>query len=185
MPRYVAFLRAINVGGHVVRMEVLRAHFESLGFAQVETFIASGNVIFSSRAAAPAIERKIETRLLDSLGYEVATFVRTDREVAAIAGYRPFPEAEMRSAGALCVGFLASAPAPAARRLMLAMRTDIDQFHIHGREIYWKCAKRQSESRFSNAAFERATGARVTFRGLNTVHKLAQKYPPGVVAPGR
>ena len=50
MPRYVAFLRAINVGGHVVKMERLRALFEDLGFAKVETLIASGNVIFETRA---------------------------------------------------------------------------------------------------------------------------------------
>ena len=61
MARYAAFLRAINVGGHVVKMEVLRAAFEDLGFAGVETFIASGNVIFETRAKdLVAVERKIE-----------------------------------------------------------------------------------------------------------------------------
>ena len=50
MTRYVAFLRAINVGGHVVKMEALRKLFESMGFQRVETYIASGNVIFDSEA---------------------------------------------------------------------------------------------------------------------------------------
>jgi uncharacterized protein (DUF1697 family) len=106
VPRFIAFLRAINVGGHVVTMEKLRALFEALGFKNVETFIASGNVIFESRSTdTVALERRIEARLLKALGYEVVTFVRTDAEVAAIARYRPFTESQVQSAGAFCVGF--------------------------------------------------------------------------------
>jgi uncharacterized protein (DUF1697 family) len=64
MPRYFAFLRAIDVGGHVVKMEALRGHFEDLGFLAVETFIASGNVIFQSKSVKAAeLEKKIERRL--------------------------------------------------------------------------------------------------------------------------
>ena len=50
--RFIAFLRALNVGGHVVKMDALKRHFERLGFADVETFIASGNVVFSARLKA-------------------------------------------------------------------------------------------------------------------------------------
>jgi uncharacterized protein (DUF1697 family) len=73
MPRRIAFLRAINVGGHnVVTMAALRGHFEALGFEQVETFINSGNVIFKSKATSDAaLERKIEAHLEKSLGCEV------------------------------------------------------------------------------------------------------------------
>jgi uncharacterized protein (DUF1697 family) len=61
MPRYVAFLRAINVGGHIVKMDYLRSLFEELGFTNVETFIASGNVVFDSSYKNPAsLEKKIE-----------------------------------------------------------------------------------------------------------------------------
>ena len=178
MPRYVALLRAINVGGRTVTMARLRELFESLFLARVETFIASGNVIFESRAAAAALERRIEAHLHRELGYEVATFVRTDAEIGRIANYRPFPEAAMKSAGALNVGFLAATPAPAVRRKIMALKTGIDDFHVNGRDLYWMCRKRQSESEFSNAAFERAAGMRATFRGINTVCRLAAKYPP-------
>jgi uncharacterized protein (DUF1697 family) len=75
MPRYVAFLRAINVGGRTVTMERLRALFSDIGFSNVETFIASGNVIFDSKSAAPTtLEKDIERQLEASLGYSVATF---------------------------------------------------------------------------------------------------------------
>ena len=98
MPRYIAFLRAINVGGHTVKMDVLRQHFEALGFSQVETFIASGNVVFETTAKnTRTLEKKIEQQLRAALGYEVATFIRTTAELAAIAQYQPFPPAQQGS----------------------------------------------------------------------------------------
>ncbi len=78
MPKLVAFLRAINVGGHTVSMAALRAEFEALGLKDVETFIASGNVIFTAPTGnRAALERKIESHLHGALGYEVKTFLRT------------------------------------------------------------------------------------------------------------
>src|SRR5215831_8752107 len=88
MPKYVAFLRAINVGGRTVKMEELRRIFDAIGFSNVETFIASGNVIFDSKSKATrAIEQKIETALLKSLGYAVDTFVRAIPELTRIANH--------------------------------------------------------------------------------------------------
>ena len=89
--KYAAFLRAINVGGHVVKMDRLRTLFEAAGFRGVETVIASGNVVFeSSRKSAGDLERAIETHLKKALGYPVATFVRSMPELAAIAELEPF-----------------------------------------------------------------------------------------------
>jgi uncharacterized protein (DUF1697 family) len=108
MPRYVAFLRAINVGGRTVKMDVLCRLFESLGFSKVESFIASGNIVFETTSKnVRALERKIEGRLLETLGYEVATFIRTDAELAAVADYEPFGSSELEGAVALNVAFLA------------------------------------------------------------------------------
>jgi len=176
MPRLVAFLRAINVGGHTVTMAKLRELFESLGFTDVETFIASGNVLFTSSSKNfAALERKIEAHLEKSLGYEVVTFLRTVPEVVAIAKQKPFPEAQISKAGAFCIGFLTAPLDAKAKQRLLALETGIDHFRTHGREVYWLCEHRQAESKFSNNVFEKATGARVTFRGTNTVVKLAAK----------
>src|SRR2546423_13547575 len=92
--RLIAFLRAINVGGHTVKMEELRRLFEALGLASVETFIASGNVIFEAPGEKmQALEKRIERHLRESLGYEVATFIRSASELTEIAGYQPFTDA--------------------------------------------------------------------------------------------
>src|ERR1700751_4672082 len=105
--RLVAFLRAINVGGHVVKMEVLKKHFEALGFTDVQTFIASGNVIFTASGGDLAsIEKKIEKRLESALGDEVGTLGRRGEAVAAIALYEPFRPAAIKAARTLSVGFL-------------------------------------------------------------------------------
>jgi uncharacterized protein (DUF1697 family) len=177
MPRLFAFLRAINVGGHTVTMEDLRGFFEALGCKGVETFIASGNVIFESRSRdLGTLQRKIEDRLRKSLGYEVHTFIRTESEIAAIARYKPFEESQLHSAGALNIAFLATPLAAQSRKALMALRTENDDFHVHGREVYWLCKKKQSESNFSNALFEKTLEIKTTFRGANTVAKLAAKY---------
>jgi uncharacterized protein (DUF1697 family) len=178
MLRYIAFLRAVNVGGHTVKMDELRMLFESLGFSKVETFIASGNVIFESKSGdGGALAKRIEGLLHKALGYEVAAFIRTDAEIAAIAQYKPFSDSALKSALALNVAFLAEPLPDEARKILMKLKTNIDDFHVHGREVYWLCRKKQSESTFSNAVFERALKIQTTFRGFNTVLKLAAKYP--------
>jgi len=106
--KLVAFLRAVNVGGRVVRMEDLRRIFAEAGQTNVETFIASGNVIFDSKSRSiPALTRMLEAALQKALKYDVDTFIRTMSDVARIARYRPFGD----SGGTLYVGFLSGQPA--------------------------------------------------------------------------
>lgn len=178
MPKYVAFLRAINVGGHTVRMEDLRRLFESLGFANVETFIASGNVIFDApRGNVKALERKIESSLEQALGYEVATFLRTTEELAAVARHEPFAAAEIAAEGnALYVAFLSDEPGEEATRKLLSFANEVDDFHVNGREVYMLNRKKIGESKFSGALLERTLGAQATVRNSTTVRKLAAKY---------
>lgn len=178
MPRYVAFLRAINVGGRIVKMDVLRSIFEGLGHREVSTFIASGNVLFEASARNTAsLEAAIEKALETSLGYEVATFVRTRAEVAEIAEHQAFSPAETASAVALNVGLLKTPLDKAGVATLLSLGTEADAFHVNGREIYWRSALRQSESKFNNATFEKRVKTRATFRGLRTMQQLASKYP--------
>lgn len=89
--RWIALLRGINVGGHRVTMERLRALFMELEVGSVETFIASGNVIFEAAESDPVVlEQKIEAHLKQVLGYEVATFLRTPTELATVWEACPF-----------------------------------------------------------------------------------------------
>jgi uncharacterized protein (DUF1697 family) len=179
MPRFIAFLRAVNVGGRNVKMEELRALFSSMGFSKVETLIASGNVIFESAATSTAnLQDKIEKGLQKSLGYAVKSFIRSDAEVAVIAHYQPFPAARAKSATVLNVGFMAAPLATAAARRWIGYKSEVDDFHVEGREAYWLCQIRTSESPFFKVSIEKGLGIQITFRNMNTVKKIAAKYPP-------
>jgi uncharacterized protein (DUF1697 family) len=176
MPRHIAFLRAINVGGHVVKMDELRRLFERLGHSEVETFIASGNVIFASASKnAGALERTIEAHLEKQLGYAVATFIRSPAEVAAVGGFRAFPQRGDKGTR-LHVGFLSAKPAADAVRELESLRTGVDDFRVRDREVYWRIRGGFSDSKFSGAKLEKLLGVQATFRNLNTVAKLAAKY---------
>lgn len=183
MPKYIAFLRAINVGGHLVKMDHLRLLFAGLGFANVETFIASGNVIFDSTSKSPrALEKKIQTCLLESLGYEVTTFLRTVPEVVSIAEYKSFPDSEL-AVHTLYIGFMAEEPKQKANEKLLQLKTQIDDFNLQGREVYWLCRGKFSEQ-VSGAEVAKALGVPITLRNLTTVKRLAAKYsaPPNYMS---
>lgn len=173
MALHVAFLRAINVGGHVVKMEALRAHCEACGLTNVETFIASGNVIFESRATPAALEAKIEAELRGKLGYEVATFVRSIPELEAVAG---LAAKKSGGRGNVYVAFLKPAPSASVQKTVAALAGPGDRFLFAGREFYWFRDGGFSDSKFSNAIFERATKAPATFRNVTTIRKLVAKY---------
>ena len=178
MPKYVAFLRAINVGGHTVKMDYLRGLFEALGFTNVETFIASGNVIFDSPSrSSRALERKIEASLELTLGYAVATFIRSTAELSEIADYKPFSDAELSAAGnTLYVGFMSANPSDPAKQKLLSLPLKKDKFQLKGREVYWLCCTKFSDSEFSGARIEKTLGLPATLRNSTTVKKLAAKY---------
>ncbi|MGQ0650181.1 MAG: DUF1697 domain-containing protein [Gemmatimonadaceae bacterium] len=179
MARYVAFLRAINVGGHVVKMDMLRSLLVDIGFDRVETFIASGNVIFESKARdAASLERRIEKALHQALGYEVATFIRSDAEIGAICAYQPFTPKRMAEAAVSSVGFLSAPLGQDAVKTMHSYDTDLDSFHTNEREFYWMSKTRHSESPFFKVRFEKVFKANVTFRNMTTVRRLHAKYPP-------
>jgi uncharacterized protein (DUF1697 family) len=179
MPKYVAFLRAINVGGHVVKMDQLRTVFEGLGFINVETFIASGNVIFdTSTKNTKSLELKIEKHLLDELGYPVATFVRAITDLPGIIDYKPFDESELEAEGnVLYVGFLAEPPGDAVIKKLRSCATEVDLFQVSGRELYWLLRTKFSDSQFSGARLEKVLGMPTTLRNSNTIKRIAAKYP--------
>ena len=88
MTRYIAFLRAINVGGHTVKMDALRKMFESLGFSNVKSLLQSGNLIFDGggRRTGAAAERALEEAARQRLPLDADFFVRTAEEWSARGG---------------------------------------------------------------------------------------------------
>ncbi len=176
MPRYFALLRGINVGGHRVKMDRLRELVESLGFEHVETFIASGNVIFSSASKdVHAMEERIARKLQDALGYEVPTLIRSQSELDAIATFEVTEPAPAHQS--VYVIFLPEAADAELRRSLESLGTDTDRFEFAGREVYWLIHGKLSESPlFGMGLAKMMGGASTTMRNMTTVRKLVAKY---------
>jgi uncharacterized protein (DUF1697 family) len=175
--RYVALLRAVNVGGRTVKMDRLRALFEELRFRNVETFIASGNVIFEATTKASIVELKIEKHLFESLGFDVPALVRSADEFAAVAAHEPFPShPPLTKRGGLYVGFLKSAPARDALAKLEPFAAGGNAFALHGREIFWRAEDRREVLAIPITKFERAVGSEPTFRNVTMVQKFAERY---------
>ena len=178
--RYLAFLRGMNVGGHRVSMESLRAMFVELKFSNVETFIASGNVIFhvTGSVSADTLEKRIEGHLREALGYAAAAFLRTPAEMSRIAASVPFPHADVEVPGhTLHVGFLRRPPDAALTKHLMSLNTTYDTFGVGTREMYLLCRVRSSDSLVQWPAVEKAMKLEVNMRSLTTVRKLVAKYP--------
>lgn len=178
MPKYVAFLRAINVGGHIVKMDQLRKLFEVVPLENVETFIASGNVIFDSKSKnVAALEKKIAKHLHDSLGYPVATFIRSLDEIARISAFKPFSDSEIEADGnQVYVIFIGDKPTDAAIEKIMSLRSDIDDFCCSEREVYWLYRRKAGESKIYGPLLEKSLGIQATVRNVNTVQRLNKKY---------
>ena len=177
MQRYIAFLRGMNLGKRRLPMSRLKELFEELDFGQVETFIASGNVLFSSKVKdAQSLESKIAGHLEASLGYDVDTFVRTAKEVAAIGGAKTFPE-DGNEGIIIHVGLLQQKlPAEIAKKLA-DVRTASDEFRVNDREYYWLCRTLTHESKvWTLPAIKALKLPTSTMRNITSIRKLIAKH---------
>jgi uncharacterized protein (DUF1697 family) len=170
LPRYAAFLRGINVGGTRISKDDLCAPFTALGFEDVTTFRASGNVIFEApREPATKLAKKIEKALADDLGFTKATtFVRSAAEMRALAKDDPFPrEPDQKLHVMFCL------KKPPAKVLELA--TPSDQLKIGKKELYWAPEGRMLDSDLDLKAVEELIGAN-TMRTKGTIDEIAARW---------
>jgi uncharacterized protein (DUF1697 family) len=159
-------------------MSRLQTLFEELNFAGVETFIASGNVIFSCQSThTGTLESRIAEHLATSLGYEVDTFVRTAEEVAEIGRARIFPD-DGREGIIIHVGFLPSALSKETDRKLASLRTATDEFRVVNRELYWLYrGHRTSDSKVWTLPELKALRLpTMTMRNLTSIRKLIAKH---------
>jgi uncharacterized protein (DUF1697 family) len=163
---FVALLRAVNVGGtSKLPMAQLKAIAEELGFGNPRTFIASGNLVFTSDESEAQVTRALQKALAAHMGKAVPVLVRTAAEMAAVAKANPFKDAPGRR---VLVTFLADAPPKDA--LTEAKGHDGERLALGQREIYVDyCGTLLGRSKLRIPAAEKGTG-----RNMNTVAKLAE-----------
>jgi uncharacterized protein (DUF1697 family) len=178
MRRCAAFLRGVNLGTRRrIKNEDLRRVFEELGFEDVATFRASGNVVFRAATGKEgALTTRIEAGLEDSLGFEVSVLLRSDSEVEAIAAHAPFePRVIAASQGKLQVILLAVKPSATVRKEVLSHATEKDRLALEGRELYWLPSGGTLESNLDQNAIGSALGL-ATMRTKGTIEQIAAKY---------
>ena len=179
MSEYAAFLRGMNVGGHRISNGELGGCFEELGFRNVGTFRASGNVIFAADAAdEPLAEMtaRIEAGLQASLGYAVPVFLRTASEVRQIAAHQPCltPTIEA-SKGKPQIAMLSAKPAAKAQEEVLALASDEDRLAFGDRELHWLPSGGILDSALDFKLIDRLLGP-MTTRTKGTIEQVAAKY---------
>ena len=174
MARYAAFLRAINVGGRTVKKEQLIAAFDGLGFEDVSTFRASGNVLFDAGGKRPKAG-DLEAALEKALGYEVPVYLRSASQLAKVAAAQPFSARQLSaSTGKLQVAFLTRKPTAKARTAALELATKDDPLAIEGTELFWLPKAGMMDSDLDQKALGKILGPS-TMRTMGTVEQIAER----------
>lgn len=177
MTRFVALLRGINVGGkNKVSMSDLRATCAAIGLDDVQTYIQSGNVAFSSSQRSTAkLETSIEQAILDDTGLDVTVVVRSARALAQVVEHNPYASADL-PATQLVVVFLKSQPTTKTLDLSdYGPETAV----VRGTDVFVHYPNGQGRSKVTNAVLERLLGTPATARNWNTVGKLLALTSPG------
>ena len=165
MPVYIALLRAVNVGGTgLLPMAELKAMCEAEGFARVQTYIASGNVVFSARPSAAKVKAALEKRLQARAGKPMRVAVRTADEMEAVLKANPFPGAPAKRVVAI---FLDDAPPGDAPDQ--ARGQGNEEIRVGRREIYVRYGEDMGRSKLDIPAARTGTA-----RNMNTVAKLVE-----------
>lgn len=175
--QYVAFLRGMNLGKRRLSMDRLRELLLELDYQQVETYIASGNVIFCvPKTADTKLAERISQHLESSLGYPVDTFIRSAAEVQLIAQREVFPLQDEPDWN-VHVSFFSKKVPPKMAANLEAVRTDEDAFRVIDRELYWLRKGRMSDSHVWDLPAMKAIKLPThTMRTINTIRKLTTKY---------
>ena len=177
MTRFVVFLRAINVGGHIVTKAKLQEAFTCLGYQNVSTHKQSGNVILETDEADPTkIKRKVEVKLRELLGYDVAAFVRTIPQLKAIVNLEPFNGYDKEGISFL-ITFLVDAPLEFPLKLPLNIPKSTAQIiSASGNEVF-SITHGGGEGGLPNPFLEAKLKLKATTRNMNTIAEIVEKFP--------
>lgn len=167
----ITMLRGINVSGQKkIKMNELKNLYESLGFKQVQTYIQSGNVIFTtSLTDTSEIVNKIEEKIQQVFGYCVTIIPRTRDELESIVKKNPFKDKDLSK---VHVSFLSSDQFDYSEEELLKTKTGDEEFQILDKEIYLFLPHGSGRTKLTNNFFERKLGSKATTRNWKTINKI-------------
>ena len=168
--RYVAFLRAINVGKRRVKMDLLRDVFVAGGFENVTTYIASGNVIFDTDA--PPLPAKLEGAFEQHVGFHAEMFLRRSSEICAILDRVPWQSGD----GVVDVSFLTREPDPVRVQALESTAVAPEQITVSGAEVYFLRAGKGIPTTHKETVTVAMLGMNTTRRGLATIERINERF---------
>lgn len=176
MPRFVAFLRGINIGGRTVKKDKLHEIFNSLGFENVSTFKQSGNVIFDTTTnRAEEINAKIEDKLGAALGYDVKVLLRTLEQLKAILTSEPF-KGQKQEGSSFLVTMLPNETSSFPLQLPLTIPKSTAQIiSCKGLEVF-SVTHGGGEGALPNPFVEAKLKVKTTTRNMNIIAEIIVKY---------
>lgn len=173
MEKMILLLRGINVGGHrKIPMAELRAAAKAAGLDDIETYIASGNLIFSAESPAAA-EAAVEAIVAQRFGLKVEAIARPARAWAAYARRSPFPDADARG-NLVHLGLSKKPPADGTEAKLNERAGDREKAVVQGDAIWVDYGDGAAASKLTPAFIDKAAGSTVTMRNWRTVRKLAE-----------
>jgi uncharacterized protein (DUF1697 family) len=176
MTTYVAFLRAINVAGRFAKMADLRAGLIHKGFGEVESYIQSGNLRFTSRLrSAPAVELAFETALEELCGFTVRTIVRTPAQLGELTSYGRDLTSPLDGESRRYVTLLKEVPDDDFVARMHGWDVAGERARVNGREVYLWLAHPSHQAKLTNARIERG-GVVATSRDWKVVSALGETW---------
>ena len=171
MSDYVALFRGINVGGkHILPMQELRDILASAGCENVQTYIQSGNAVFTSSVTAASLSTNIGTAINDGFGFSPQVLLLTADRFKAVAESNPFPEGE-NTPKHLHVTFLTETPVDPDLGALKALKSDSEQFALHDGAFFLLAPDGIGRSKLA-AKVDRHLGVATTGRNWRTVSKL-------------
>jgi len=176
MTAYVAFLRAVNVGGrNKVPMARLRDALTDAGLEEVATVLQSGNVVFRSRKSAAAVAKAVGGAIEEAFALKIGVVIRSAAELAAVAANNPFLDGgdDDPDPKSLHVAVLSARPTAAAVAKLDPGRSPPDAFVVHGREVYLSYPNGSGRSKLTLDYLEKTLGVTGTARNWRTVQRLA------------
>lgn len=171
MAKYVAFLRGINVGGVIVKMDKLKKTFESLGFAEVKTLLASGNVLFTAPSTSEStLVNKIEKKLAADFGREIGVLVRKIEELRRLAEAAPFAGIKITPQTRLFVTFLSEKNKSSLKIPYETPDKNCRLIRANDREVCSVLILHRTVDLMS--MLEKEYGRKITTRNWNTIAKV-------------
>lgn len=174
VPSHVALLRAVNLGPHnKVSMAALKALAEGAGLAEARTLLQSGNLVFQSKKASPALEKLLEAALAKQLGLSTPVIVRSAAEWHEAIEKNPFGAAARKDPGHLVLMPLKATPAKAAVAALEAAIVGRERIQLVGQSLYLVYPDGIGESKLTISLIEKKLGVTGTGRNWNTSQKVA------------